>query len=240
MNEITTNRQALIADNPQLVDLSRQFYRDDVEYHNFDGHILDTWEVARHIASACMSKGHTIGLMVLDADVLFHDSNVHVPLKSSPFKTLERRSAWIARGALEELDCGYTTEQIKQVSGDIIATTNGIRPDTREGAILNRADIANIGFTVGTFLDTSVRIIKEYIQINELASDLVTVRRWLENAPLVLRGLLNDTPEVPDFDLSLILAEDPPFYERGIRNIDVLANQTAEDFLIYVKSVGKA
>lgn len=236
MGEIATARHQLTSENPELVEASREYYRDEMEYHNFDGHVLGAWEVARRIASVCMTKGHEVDLMVLDADVLFHDSNVHVPLAGQRFKTAERRSASIARRILPSLEVGYSPGQVKQVSGDIISTTRGVTPTTLEGVILNRADLANVGSGVGAFLDTSAKVVREHIRINGLSLNLSTVRNWLAGAPGALLGLLDDMHEVPGFDLDAILEEDPSFYERGLRNVSVLANQSVGRFVSLIRS----
>lgn len=234
MPNVSTVREQLVAENSVLYDAALPFYDPESEHHSMEGHILDAWEDARIITGKCLDTGHEIDIMVVDADVLFHDADWHKPLKSHGFKTKERRSASIARKTIPNLDLGYTSSQIQQISEDIISTTQGLTPTTKEGAILWRADMNNLGFSTPEFLRVSVRVARELLRVSRLPVDQDAVRCWLEKTPGFLEELVRDEPDIPGFDLSEILEENIPFRERARANIEHLGNISVTRFLSWV------
>jgi hypothetical protein len=235
MLEIATDLEQLIDENTVLHSAAASFYLRESEHHSMAGHIQPVWVDSRIITSRCMAKGHELDVMVVDANALFHDADSHKPLKSYGFKTVERRSASIARRTLPTLGLGYTSDQVKQVSGDIITTANGMIPTTKTGVVLNRADINNVGDATPEFLKVSVRVAREYLRLNRQPINHETIRCWLEMAPPFLSGLVEDEPDIPGFDLSEILEEKIPFRDRAIANIEYLGNISVARFLSLVR-----
>ncbi len=235
MSEIATDLEQLIVENTVLHSAAAPFYPLESEHHSMAGHIQPVWVDSRIITSKCMAKGHELDVMIVDANALFHDADSHKPLKSYGFKTVERRSASIARRIIPSLGLGYTTGQVKQVSGDIVTTTKGITPVTKEGAVLWRADINNFGDSTTEFLKVSVKVAREDLRLSRLQANLDTVRWWLEKTPSFLYGLVEDEPVIPGFDLSEILEEKIPFRYRAVSNIEHLGNISVTKFLSWIR-----
>ena len=120
METIATTREILVVQNADLVEMVRPFYDETMEYHNFEGHILGTWESARNLAKLCINAGVAVNLAVTDRSVLLHDADLHKPLTTT-YATLDRRSAAIARSVLREFV--DSEDIIKQSSDSIIASS---------------------------------------------------------------------------------------------------------------------
>lgn len=225
MPEIETNPEQLVEQNPVLVAAARQHYDDEVlVYHGFDYHILsNVWPTARKLAAVAISSGHQIDIAALDAMCVYHDADEHRPLQKR-FKTRERRAASIARKEIPGLDLGYTNEQVRLISDGIITTTAGIRPRTREGALLKRADGFNAGSNVTDFLENSGRIIREQRNLERIGIEPDDLERWKDIACKILRSNLDCDPNIEGFTVPDIEEFETGFIDRGLVNIAALAS----------------
>lgn len=223
METIATTREILVVQNADLVEMVRPFYDETMEYHNFEGHILGTWESARNLAKLCINAGVAVNLDVTDRAVLLHDADVHKPL-TRRFATLERRSAAIARRVLREF--GDSEDIIKQSSDSIIATTYGEKPRTIESAIVKRADILNVGQDYVTFITNSIRVLREQFRLRGLQFDRDTVDAWVKTTASYLTGYLRDDEPFGEFDLSEIDPSCSIFKKTGLQNISQFMSET--------------
>lgn len=231
---IEVNPEALVSQNAELVAAARQHYDDEVlVYHAFELHIISrVWPTARRLAAASQKNGHTIDLPVLDAACLYHDALEHKPL-GSRYKTKERRAGALARREVLTLGLGYSEAQAEQVRRDVISTSKGIRPTTKEGALLKRADNYNVGQPVVYFLENSVRIIHEQINLGVLKPDPASLESWKEAACEILTANTDSCdPGIPGFEIPEIDTEvGGNFIQRSKANIEYLAAQTGEALL---------
>lgn len=225
MEEISIERDVLVAQNPGLVEITRPYYEETLEYHNFNGHILGTWESARKIARLCIGSGLAVNLDVIDRSVLFHDADVHKPL-TKRYPTLERRSAAIARKELRKY--GDPEDTILHTSASIISTTYGVKPKSIEAAIIKRADILNIGQDYKTFISNSVRLLREQFRLRGLQFDHDSVDAWIKTTASYLSGHLRDDEPFGDFDLSEVDPSCSLFKSDGMRNVNQFMAETYE------------
>ncbi len=229
MSLVETNPEVLTQQNEVLVAAARRHYDDELlDYHGFDFHILENvWPTARKLAQIAINDGHEIDLPALDAMCVYHDAKEHRPLPKR-FATRERRAASIARHELPTLDLGYTASQIKLVSDGIITTTAGVRPLSKEGAILKRADGFNAGSSLTDFLDSSARIIREQRKLERLGVEPSDLERWKDVACKILNANLDCDPGIEGFSLPDIDETGLNFVDRGLINIAALATQSVE------------
>ena len=229
MTELSVTSEDITAENPVLVAAARQHYDDDLlDYHGFDFHIMtDVWPTARRLAIIAMSDGHEIDIPALDAMCVYHDAEEHRPL-SKRFKTRERRAASIARHELPTLELGYTTDQITLISEGIITTTAGMRPKSKEGAILKRADGFNAGLSVPEFLSRSARILREQRKLERIGMEPADLERWKDIACKILNSNLDCDPGIEDFAVPDLDTTGIAFIDRGLGNIATLAAQSVD------------
>lgn len=226
---IALNRDVLVAQNPEPVARAQRYYDPGMEYHNFDHHVLGVWEEARGMAAYCEGQGVPVDLEILDPAVLFHDANVHRPLRKR-YPTYERWAGAIAR--TEVMGMGYETHRAEEVRKAIVATTFGVPPRSLEAAILKRADIANVGASYATFISNGVKIFREQMRTKGLSPTRDVFEQWQQTTCAFLLGHLRDDEPFGDFDLSP-LADVPmsPFKVAGLENIRRLTTETFESLL---------
>lgn len=214
-----------------LASAAHEYYDDELLiYHGFSFHILaHVWPTARRLAEACRQNGQEIDIQVLDAACLYHDALEHRPL-TSRYKTRERRAAAVCRADLRQLDLGYSPAQIKQAGDAIVTTSIGLRPTTREGAILKRADNYNVGQGLAEFLDSSVRLVREQVKLGKIGLDATMLESWREAACGILTANADACdPGIVGFELPDI--DQPPegsFLQQSRANIAHLASLTGE------------
>lgn len=225
MTEIATDPEQLVKENTVLVEAAREHYDDTLlVYHSFEYHILaNVWPTARKLASVAINSGHQIDLAALDAMCVYHDADEHKPLQKR-FKTRERRAASIARKEVPQLHLGYTDAQVRLISNGIITTTAGIRPTTKEGAILKRADGFNAGSNVSEFLENSRRMVREQRNLERIGLEPDDLERWKDIACTILRSNLDCDPNIEGFTIPEIEEFETSFIDRGLVNIAALAS----------------
>lgn len=223
MNEIALDREALIKQNIELVEIAKQYYDETMEYHNFEGHILGTWETTRRLAQLCIESGIDVDVAITDRAVLFHDADVHKP-PIKRYATLERRSAAINRRELRLY--GDNEETVRHSSKAIIATTYGEKPTTIESAIVKRADIINVGQDYKTFITNSIRVLREQFRLRGLNFTHDSIDAWIKTTAAYLTGYLRDDEPFGEFDLSEIDPKCSVFKSSGLQNINLFLSET--------------
>lgn len=99
-------------------------------------------------------------------------------------------------------DFGYSPEEVQLCSRGIIETTYGIKPTFIESAITKRADISNIGKDYLTFINNSIKILKEQHRRSSSTITLENVKAFQATTHAFLHGILRDDEPYGDFDLS--------------------------------------
>lgn len=158
MIEIATDREVLMEQNPKLVARSQRYYDEDMEYHNYFGHVLSVWEEARRLALYCIQNGLFVNIPVLDVAVNLHDANLHKQLIKR-YKTAERWAGAIGRR--EALGLGFSVTDAEAVRTAILPTAYKVKPTTVEGAITKRADLGNVGGSYIGFIGNSIRYLEK-------------------------------------------------------------------------------
>lgn len=106
-----------------------------LSYHNAD-HAKDVYEAAKRIGEAEGISGHELNLLLTAA--YYHDSGFLIKAKGH-----EEESCRIARETLPGY--GYTTDEINQICGMIMATRLPQSPKNHLEEILADADLDNLG-----------------------------------------------------------------------------------------------
>lgn len=228
MERYSTDIEVIKTEIPYILESAEKYYS-DLEYHNFEGHILGSIIAGRRLANRCEDAGISIDIKIVDGILAYHDANVHKNLPKK-FKTYERYSASIARRELPKLN--YSNEQFKKCSKGIIETTYGIKPTFIESAITKRADISNIGEDYKTFINNGIKILKEQHRRSGSSITLENVKAFQATTHAFLHGILRDDEPFGDFDLSPEDKSCSPFKIHALGNLATFATEAPSSIFI--------
>jgi len=120
-----------------LAPIARQYYTDELPYHNF-AHIEMTLRNARTLIRRTQAARLPIDIELVTISLLFHDASYQVDSKFLGYPTKEHYSAHLADVVLR--DQGYSRSFRNKVTGCILATRIFSRAVTLEQKIVRLAD----------------------------------------------------------------------------------------------------
>lgn len=139
-------------------------------YHN-DEHMFFVHDKVVEYGEYCKENGQEVDMFALRLAAILHDANYHEDLSyasskfisrgfiKEPFESKEAYSAWSGDILLESY--GVSLETRKKVKSYILATDFQNDPETLEEKILVRADLDNIAGPRSTFLENTLKLVRE-------------------------------------------------------------------------------
>jgi hypothetical protein len=135
---------------------------DAYPYHNFYGHVTQTFRDFTHIYHWLEDKGITLNYDLGIIALAYHDANFHLNEKAAGFETKEAYSAHIAGVDLQQF--GANRYEVRTVKSAIIATTASESPKTNLEKAVRLADVGNVSGDPTTFLHNTYLLITESIK----------------------------------------------------------------------------
>jgi predicted metal-dependent HD superfamily phosphohydrolase len=157
-----------------------------LKYHSYT-HVLDVYDAAERLASIEGISGRDLAL--LRTAVLYHDCGFTIQLHNH-----EMIGCGIARETLPQFD--YTSEDIEQICGMIMATKIPQTPNNLLEQIICDADLDYLGRT--DFWDIGNKLFQELMSLNAIKSEqewsriqlvFLNQHQYFTNSPKNLRAV---------------------------------------------------
>lgn len=196
-----TNRPELQPYQDQIITFAETLrkYWPEWEYHNFHKHALETVDeflilvdYGREFGIDMSSDFVVAGVMsALEHDVLNQDGMPHM------YDSMEHRSAEVGRSLSAKLNISKEINDMKYAA--TLATRPGSKCTTLLDVMIRRADVANLGWEYGRFVD---KTIKYWQETQAGSNDPKTFSHWvrLEIVQEKLLELLDEDLSMGDFD----------------------------------------
>lgn len=171
--------------------LAKPFQEPGLSYHNWDEHIVETYDKAMRLCDQCEQNGTQVNRLKVAFIVLGHDLGYSFYKKdkdvqeATGFESKESFSAHITGELL--LSMGFEDEFIADVKEGIMATKLGMPCLSTEAKISRLADVAN---TYGPFLGffgKFLKIVKEAREVGGPASGLTAT---IEQSCKIVEGFV--------------------------------------------------
>lgn len=183
------------------------YYHDaeKLPYHNTD-HMAFVHDKAVEYGDYVRENGQEVDMFALRLSAILHDANYHEDIRyvseqllsrgliQEPFESKEAYAAWTGDLLLESYGVDPATRQ--KVGKCIIATNFAYTPETIEEKILVRADLDNIAGPKATFLENTLKLVREA----ELLSGPKNPLERISISYAVLQEYLNKDLCFGDFD----------------------------------------
>lgn len=178
---------------------------------------------AMKLANYCEKNGLSSDRSVILVAAQYHDALFHEHSLGSGFSSAERQSAAIAME--ESYDLGFTDSQIEHVGACIESTERGVSCQSLEAKIIRRADLANLGGSLGGFVISSFKLYNELHMQKRFPGDWISL---IQGSRASLADYLSEDISFGEFDRhhnkSLWLIQT----ERNLRILDRIVAQPAE------------
>jgi hypothetical protein len=223
VEEITSipGEQVLIE---QLDEGLRPFYRDDLPHHNYE-HARDDVLPEVFRLDALQPVDPVRGRFNLIGATLGHDAGSHLSADPERPETKEERASRLIRPVLKE--CGFSTGDIAEMDGLILATGIATVCATPDQKKLRRGDIANVGGGRTPFLATTVKLFHEAaILAGERGGEPPVWRTFVAAQQEILLGLLSQDLSLGDERVTKGLG---PFNRAALRNVGWLSKSVVRD-----------
>lgn len=171
--------------------MAEPFQEPRLSYHNWDEHIMETYEMAMRLCDQCDQNGTPVDRLKVAFIVLGHDLGYSFYKKdkdvqeATGFESKEALSAHITGELLSSM--GIDDEYIADVKGGIMATKLGMPCLTTEAKVSRLADVSN---TYGPFLGFFGKFLKIVKEGREIGGPSGGITATIEQSCKIVEGFV--------------------------------------------------
>jgi hypothetical protein len=224
MAEVTT---------PQLREMALERapqYYTNFPYHNYDGHVRQTYRDFEVIYDWLDAHGIPIDFDEGIIGLAYHDAGFHKDHKALGFDTKEEYAKSIAQRDLNKF--GAPKRVINTVGGIILATTANLEPKTNLEKAVRLADVGNVSGDPTTFLYNTYLLMQEAVRRGLPIPE--TIEQFCSSSQSFLELYFKNSVE---FEHKGKVVKYEPMTGIAQRNIRTLGQMTVKTFSAVIRDI---